>query len=447
MVTLNHSIQREHGFEKLVVEGVVPDALRGTMYRTGPGLLHRFNRPVAHPFDADGAVTAVRFSERGVHGASRVVRSPEFLAEERSGRFLYGTSASWLRQLRNRVRQQFKPTGNTNVLHWQRSLFALMEVARPIEIDADTLDARPAALSSIVAGGFSAHPHRVHSRRAVYNFGLRGDGVDLFVLPDVGEARVLGHVALPFATMSHDFIVSDRHIVFVLGPAKLVRWRAALAIGDLSKYFEWRPEEGTTIIVAPIDEPSRYVSFRVDPFWVWHFVNAFDDGERVIVDLCRHENFSAFSSPSDPSAELGTPTLTRCTIDPRARTLRSEALLDGPSEFPSVHPRWTGRRQRYTWVQRFAQGDRGAGLARFDNETARLTSYHAPSGHLGSEPMFVARSDREHEGWLLQLIQDTNASASYVAVFDAEHIEEGPIAKAWFRQAIPMTFHGTFVGA
>lgn len=83
--TLNHNVRRIHAFERLDVEGTPPAALRGTLFRTGPGLLERFGKRVAHPFEADGLVSAVRFAADGVYGASRPVESPEFREEEKAG--------------------------------------------------------------------------------------------------------------------------------------------------------------------------------------------------------------------------------------------------------------------------------------------------------------------------------------------------------------------------
>lgn len=159
--TLNHSILRAHDFELLEIEGSIPDSLAGTLYRAGPGLLERFGKPVTHPFDADGAMTAIRFQKGQAYGASKIVSSAEFQKEERSGRFLYGSSAAWSTQLSNALRGRAKCTGNTNMFSWQGCLYALMEGAKAIEIDAETLEAKLPADFGVVRGWFSAHPHRV----------------------------------------------------------------------------------------------------------------------------------------------------------------------------------------------------------------------------------------------------------------------------------------------
>jgi len=80
----SRDLGREHGFEPLRVEGTLPPALRGTLYRNGPGQFGQFGRRYAHPFEGDGAVTAVRFEDGRAQGASKVT----LLLTHRSSSFL-----------------------------------------------------------------------------------------------------------------------------------------------------------------------------------------------------------------------------------------------------------------------------------------------------------------------------------------------------------------------
>lgn len=443
--TLNHSVKVTHRFRPLDVEGVLPTALEGTAYRVGPGLLERFGAPVAHPFDADGAVTAVRFSRGRALGACRLIESPQYLEEERAGRFLYGFSASLPRRFASILGGKLKSSGNTNLLSWQGSLYGLMEAARPIELDPSALGTENTSDLGIGCTAFSAHPHRVESLATTFNFGLTGKRVELYALPDRGPARRLGQFKLPWLAMVHDFIATERHLVFIVGPAKLSAWKAILGIGALGQAFDWVPLEGTHIVVVPLANPDHVKEFRVAPFWVWHFVNAFEDGDDVVVDLLRHENFSAFQAPSSAGPAHGTPDLQRYRIDARRSRCIDERLWEGPVEFPSVHPAWTGARHRFTWLQTFPTQTQHPGTMRLDLESGTVTRWNAPMSHLGSEPMFVPADGTEARGWVLQLLQDPALQRSYVAVLDAEHIEDGPVARVWFDQPIPMTFHGVFV--
>ena len=66
-----------------------------------------------------------------------------------------------------------------------------------------------------------------------------------------------------------------------------------------------------------------------------------------------------------------------------------------------------------------------------------------------SEPVVVPRpgSDAPDDGWVLDLVYDAERERSFVAVLDGQSPQSGPLARIWFDQPIPYTFHGNFVSA
>src|SRR5438105_1355850 len=76
------SLTREHNFRPLRIEGRVPEGLRGTLVRNGPGLFGQFGVRYSHPFEGDGALSAVRFAGAAPpRGAVKITKSAG-LAEE-----------------------------------------------------------------------------------------------------------------------------------------------------------------------------------------------------------------------------------------------------------------------------------------------------------------------------------------------------------------------------
>lgn len=448
---LHENLARAHGFEAVEVEGVVPDDLAGTLVRVGPGLFERFGVRVSHPFEADGVVSAIRFDGRGgAQRAARVLESEGFREEQRAGRRLYGSGAPWLRQLRNNFNQRSKNTANTSAWSWSDRLFALMEGGKPTELDPETLEALGERdLDGVVTRAFSAHPHRVAELETTFNFGVRygkTTSLDLFALPDAGPARRLGRVELPWASLVHDFIATTTHLVFVICPAKLVLWRALLGVGGFSKLFSWEPELGCELIVVPLAEPDRPLRIRGDGFWVWHFANGFRRGDELVFDLCRYVDFSTLDAIARERTVTAPPLYHRAVVDLNRAQVRSEALIDGGAEFPRVHPRVEGSEHRFAWIRR-ALGDR-EGIARLELETGAERVW-APEAELGiSEPILVPRdASDEAEVWVLILCHDDRREQSCVAILDGRDPAAGPVAKLWFDQTIPLTFHGTWVEA
>ena len=157
---LTRNVRREHGFESMEVEGRLPTDLAGTLYRVGPGLFERFGRRVNHPFEADGAVSAVRIGAGTAEGAVRVVRGRGFQEEEAAGRHLYGSNARVVDRLPRSLRGQRKNVANTSPLVFQGRLFAQVELALPTELDLGLHTLGEQDFGGVLHG-MSAHPHRV----------------------------------------------------------------------------------------------------------------------------------------------------------------------------------------------------------------------------------------------------------------------------------------------
>lgn len=440
------SVEREHDFESLRVEGEIPCELRGTLVRNGVGLYESFGQCYGHPFEGDGALCAVRLGDGAAQGAHRVTQSEGLIAERAAGRPLFSTLAPWHRRLVNGLTGRFKNTANTSVLAWQGRLLALMEAAPPTEIDPQTLTTMgPTDLGGAVPGAFSAHPHRVEKRRAGYNFGVRygkDTRLDLIELPDRGPARLLSSLPLARPVMLHDFIATEKHLVFFVSPSLLRVKSVLLGSSRFEDYFYWEPKHGTEVIVVPIDRPDEPIRFEVSPFYQWHFANAFESGDEVIVDFVHYAGFDSFHELG--VGEIRDPgTLHRARVSPRKRRLSLEQLWDVPCEFPQIDSRVAGTEGRFVWLTAVHQGHER--VARFDLSKGMAESFRFDSAELPSEPIFVPRGSAEDDGWVLVLVYDDRVRQSHLAVFDGQRLEAGPVGKAWFDHHVPMTFHGTWL--
>ncbi len=447
-------LPREHGFEPLELEGTLPAELRGTLYRNGPGLFGQHGVRYTHPFEGDGACTAIRIENGRAFGASKIADTAGLREERRAGKILYGLSAPWPRRVANMMRGKQKNTANTNVMMWQGRLFALMEGAIPTELDPIDLATRgESRLDGTIVSLFSAHPHRVASRRAIYNFGLeygRHSRIHMYELPDIGPAKHLGAVELSGAPMLHDFIATDTHLVFILSPVRVDVPRMMLQIGGFQDLFKWKPELGTEVICVPIDRPSEVVRFTTDAFYQWHFTNAFTRGRQLVVDYVRYPSFATFYEIGAYSRGGGTRALNesaahRAVIDLDGKTLRSEPVLQRACEFPTVAPGREGREHGLSYLAL----DSVAGIGKLDARTGTLTEHVLPDTQRITEPLFVPRAGAtaEDDGWLVALSHDGPTNRAFLSVYDAARIPEGPIARAWFDHQVPITFHGTFVPA
>jgi len=454
-------LEREHGFEPMRVEGTLPELLRGTLYRVGPALFAAQGRRYGHWFDGDGAVTAVRLAGGRAESAVRLVESAALKAERAAGRALaggYGTPPPGGLVRRLRAARASKNAANISAMLWQGRLFALWEAGRPTELAPDDLATLGEDdLGGVVLQAFSAHPHRVPSRHAAYNFGVRygrHTSLDLFELPDTGPARRLATLRLAGATMIHDFIATQRHLVFFAPPLRLALAPFLLGREPYGDALRWRPEVGTEVLVVPIDRPEAPVRFTTAPFYQWHFANAWDDGEQVALELVRMADFRSNlwlgALPTAVPSWEWDGRYTRATLDLRARTATFDTALGVPCEFPRIAGAALTRRHRFVYLAAASSPQAARGpfdeLARFDVEAGRLETVSLGPDTSPSEPVFVRdpAGAAEDDGWLLSLVYDGRARSSHVAVLDARHLSDGPVARAHLGHPVPFTFHGQF---
>ena len=121
-----------------ILSGTIPEGLRGSLYRNGPGRLERNGARVGHWFDGDGAILAVHFTSDGAKAVYRYVKTEGYQLEEKANQYLfpnYGMKApgffwnNWVKDVKN--------AANTSVLSLPDKLLALWEGGYPHSLNPD----------------------------------------------------------------------------------------------------------------------------------------------------------------------------------------------------------------------------------------------------------------------------------------------------------------------
>jgi len=458
-----HALQdvpREHGFEPLHVEGRLPEWLNGTLYKAGPFLFSSGGRRYDHWFDGDGGATALRFADGRATGALKVVQSNGLLRERVKGRRLYGGYDTITPGLFRRLFSKLKNQANTATLAYADRVYALMEAGLPTRIGEDDLATLGEDdLGGTIAKNFSAHPHAVVDRKATYGFAVwpgPRTTLTLYELRWDGPSRVLATLPLPAPTMIHDFIATPKHLVFFVSPLVLDVASFFLGRKGYASSLDWKPERGTEIIVVPIDDPKHPVRFQAEPFYQWHFTNAWEEGDTIVVDFIRYDDFRSsgrlgrlarLESSPDPMFDG---TFWRAWVEPKHQTFRAEERWARVGELQRVADDRAGRPTRYTYAPVYARGSDRTGLwdgiAKVEMETGAAIEHPLPAGHYASEAIFVRRSEAsEDDGALVTLVYDATSDHTYGLVLDARDLS--PLASAHFDHRVPPGFHGTWVGS
>jgi carotenoid cleavage dioxygenase len=255
-------------------------------------------------------------------------------------------------------------------------------------------------------------------------------------------------IDLPRSVMMHDFVATEHHVVFFDLPA--VFDLDAMMSGGTS--ISWQPQHGARIGVLPRSATTDTVTwFEMDPFFVFHFLNGWDDGDTVVVDGCRAPRMpTAFGD--EVLTEPAQPTLHRWTIDLAAGAVTETPLDDRPGDFPRVNQHRSGLPNRYGYV---AAGPwetddvQFTGVVKHDLETGTSVLHHYGDDTEAGEAVFAPDPDgtAEDDGWLLNLVFDRTTATSELVIVDARDLAGDPVARVHLPRRVPFGFHGNWMPA
>ncbi|MCU1496375.1 MAG: carotenoid oxygenase [Acidimicrobiales bacterium] len=430
----------------LEVTGTLPPELDGRYLRNGPNPFAPPDPATYHWFTGQGMVHGVRLRDgRAEWYRNRWVRSTEVsrgLGEppvpgERFGGF---------------------EGANTNVIGHAGRTFAIVEAGgRPIELTDELDTVCFSDFSGTLPHGFSAHPKRDPATGELHTVSYYWGRPEVLEYTVVGTDGLVRHrvdVPVPGNPMVHDCSITERFVALYDLP---VTFDLDAAMGGDGFPYRWDDDYGARIGLIPKGgEPDEVDWYEVEPCYVFHPMNAHDDGDTVVLDVVRHPRMFA-TDRQGPNE--GQPTLWRWTIDRAAGKVREEQLDDFPLEFPRVDERLVGRPHRYGWAAGLGHPeadllppspdvawDTGS-LVRYDAQTGKREIARFGPGRAAGELVFVPRSPdaAEDDGWYLTFVYDRLSDRSELVVLDARDLTEPPVARVRLPARVPLGFHGNWI--
>jgi len=422
----------------LEVTGVVPPDLEGRLLRNGPN-------PVAPPADpadyhwfaGDGMVHAISLAGGRATGyRNRWVRTRSLAAKVATDPPV-GPS------------EPIDGPANTHVIRHAGTTLALVESGFPHALSPDLGRARIHDFDSTLSTPMTAHPKVDPVTGELVFF-----GVDLFgppflryhVVDSTGQLTTTEALDIPRATMIHDFGLTTTRAVFFDQP---VVFDLSMAAQGRSLPFRWMPEAGARVGVMPRNgrgDDVRWIT--MDPSYVFHVLNAFDDDDRIVLDVVRYD--AVFETGPGEAITHSLPSLHRWTVDPVANRVHEEALDDTPVEFPRIDPSVAGSPHRYGYCVRTGSDPvqpAFEGLVKYDLARDESVRFDPGEGRSPGEPVFVRAADgnAEDEGWVLSVVHDAARDASDLVILDATSFAGPPVATVHLPVRVPFGFHGSWV--
>jgi carotenoid cleavage dioxygenase len=414
----------------LPVTGTIPTELAGRYLRNGS---NPASGTAGHWFFGDGMVHGIRLEGgRAAWYRNRYVRTtklergldavdPETMADPTAS------------------------AANTHVLAHAGRIWALEEGHLPYELTPELETIGCDDFGGRLTTAFTAHPKLCPETGELhfFGYGVLPPYLTYHVLDATGALVHSAPITVPGPTMMHDFMITRDHAIFMDLPV----------VFDLEKAMRgevpigWSDDYGARVGIVPrhgTDADVRW--FDVDPCYVFHPLNAFVDGDKVVCDVGRHATMWR-ESMDDFSPSY----LHRWTFDLATGAVDERQLDDVWHAFPRVDERVVGLRHRYGWAGA-PRGDTvgfdDAGVVvKYDLETGASTRFDlGPEAHPG-EFVFVPASDAagEDDGWAMGLVYDASTDRSDLVILDATDPAAEPVARVHLPRRVPYGFHGSWV--
>lgn len=426
-----------------VIEGAIPTDIDGIYIRNTENQVHQ---PLGrhHPFDGDGMLHQISFANGKADYRNRWVRTRGFEAEQEAGRSLWGGLMDGP-DVSTRpgfgAHGGLKDTASTDVvIHGGRAISTFYQCGEAYSLDPETLEQLGVAPWAPL-DGVSAHTKidEATGELLFFNYSKHAPYMHYGVVDRHGKVTNYTAVPTPGPRLPHDMAFSERFSILNDFPVfwdqrLLERGIHAVRLHEgLKSRFAVLPRHGKT-------EDIRW--FEADPCYVLHFLNAYEDGDELIMDGYFQENPTPGPLESAPDGHGHLMSyldehsfrskLHRWRFNLKTGETTEKHLDDRILEFGMFNQRYAGRPYRYAYSTTTKPGwFLFKGFVKHDLHTGESWEVTLPEGRYASEAPFAPRinATSEDDGYLVSFIMDENTGRSECVLIDCKKFNEGPAVR------------------
>ncbi|WP_086818927.1 carotenoid oxygenase family protein [Allokutzneria sp. NRRL B-24872] len=417
----------------LKITGALPHELDGRYLRIGPNAIGDMDPVHYHPFMASGMVHGLRLRDGQAQWyRNRWVRVPSVTGQLGEAPVLGATTAA-------------HDTANTHVIRHAGKLMAVSEAgALPVVLDEQLATVSYNDFEGKLPHGYAAHSKRDPSTGELFavTYSAAENGGQLVVVGADGAVTGVERIEIDDKPMIHDTALTANHVVIYDLPVTFNQDAAKLGFYP----YVWQDGRRSRIGLMPRYGTNADIRwFEIEPCFVYHTANAYEDGDRVVLEAFRHERVfdSAWWKPLEVA-----PVLWRWTFDLKAGTVHSGQVDDLAGEFPRIDERMIGANHRYSYGVALHHGEvgnlAGRGIAKHDRVAGTTQVQDFGASRFAGEAVFIprAKDSAEDDGWLMSLVHDAERDRTDLVVLDAGTLSAEPVAVVHLPVRVPAGFHG-----
>ena len=426
-------VKEELTVSDLEVKGEVPKEINGLYIRNGMNPRSGFSD---HWFFGNGMLHGFNFEDGKVSYKNRYVRTPYSEKDLDIIGSFGDLSAS---------------PANTHIIKHADKFLALEEAHLPWEVD-ENLETKGAYdFNGKLKGAMTAHPRTCPKTGELLFFSysvMSEPYLTYYRVNPVGKLVQIEPIELPRAVMMHDWNVTENHVVFMDLPI-ISDMNLAVETGSP---FGFKPEFGARLGVMPREGSNSDVRwFDIDPCYVFHPLNSYEDGNKIILHVCRQQEAMVGGFQDIYGGETTVARLWKWTIDLELGSVKEEQIDDAPCDFPRIDDRRIGFKNDYGYFTTLETDVEsltiGRHLLKYDLVNGKRLTHDLGENVTGGEALFVPRTanSSEDDGWVISLAYEAETDRSKLLIINSQDFESAPVAEIYAPQRVPNGAHGSWV--
>jgi len=412
-----------------------------------------------HPFDGDGMLHSMSFRDGKAEYRNRFVRTKGFNAEQEAGEALWTGIANNPKKSKRPgwgAQGHVKDSSSTDVvIHAGKILSTFWQCGDGYQLDPYTLE-QEGTVAWAPIDGISAHPKvdEATGELLFFNYSKYPPYQHYGVIDRNNKLIHYTPVPLPGPRLPHDMAFTKNYSILVDLP---LFWDPELLKKEQyhARYF---PDKPTRFGIIPrYGKAEETIWFEASPTYVLHWMNAYEDGDEIVLD-------GYFQDEPDPAPLPGLPPavgkmmanidinsfqskLHRWRFNLKTGAVKEQRLDDRPLEFGTFNQKYAGVKSRYLYS---VKGEPGwfmfSGIVKHDLDTGESWQLDFGEQRFGSEAPFVPRIDAkdEDDGYLVSFITDMKTNRSECVLIDAKDIAAGPVCRIMLPHRICSGTHATW---
>ncbi|KAI3953618.1 hypothetical protein MKW92_013902 [Papaver armeniacum] len=450
----------------LPVKGHLPERLNGELLMVGP---NPKLMPLAgyHWFDGDGMVHGLRIKDGKASYVSRYIRTSRLKQEEYFGgaKFvkigdlegLFGLSMASIHYFRSIFKVlDFSygwGTSNTSLTYHHGKLLVLGEMDKPYVLKV-LEDGDVQTLGVLDYDKQLKHPVRC------FTFGCQ-------FTPPYCTYRVISkdgfmHDPVPITlsepTLMHNFAITENFTIFMDFPLKF-RLKN-LVTGEPILAFDVTKKALFGILPRYSTDEHNIRWFELPSCFIFQNVNAWEDGDEVVLITCRLQNTYSMSIAYwiDNSLDFKSE-LYEMRFNMRNGLASQKKLSLSSIDFHRINDNYIGRKQRFVYatmvrklkgiIKLDLHDDPLLGKQNFEIGGNIKGIFNLEPGKFCGDTIFVSReseiTSEEDDMYLIFFVYDENTGKSVVNVIDAKTMSSDPVAVVELPRRVPFGLHHFFV--